>query len=110
MIVSEKHESRSGEAKDAARGDVSEYSDVYSKVKKSEVVQEAKCFHSKEVDERKCIELLAKIIYLANHVNKGGPSDREKSSPSLRPPTCSSASRSSSNPRTRSCVDSSICL
>jgi len=48
--------------------DKSEYVDSYSNLKKSEIVEEAKCFHAKTIDQIKCRDLLTKIIYLLNHV------------------------------------------
>ncbi len=66
MLISEKQERKEEEAK----ADKSEYTDVYTKIKKAEVVEEARCFHSKQIEEQKCTEVLAKIIYLANHVIK----------------------------------------
>lgn len=69
MLVTEKPESKASESsKDTKNENASEFTDVYSTVKKSEIVQEAKCFHSKDINENKCIDILAKIIYLANHV------------------------------------------
>jgi len=69
MNISEKHEQKGSDKSAASRNeDRSEYTDIYSKIKKAEVIQEAKCFNSKQIEERKCTDILAKIIYLANHV------------------------------------------
>jgi hypothetical protein len=66
MIISEKQDKK--EHNEGKIENVSEYNDMYSKVKKEDVVKEAKYFHDTKVDPSKCNEILAKIIYLANHV------------------------------------------
>jgi len=66
MIISEKQDKK--ERDEAKTENASEYNDMYSKVKKEDVVKEAKYFHETKVDPSKCNEILAKIIYLANHV------------------------------------------
>ncbi len=70
MQISEKPEQKgaTGSKDEEKLESASEYEDVYSKIKKQDIVQEAKCFHNKQIDENKCIDILAKIIYLANHV------------------------------------------
>ncbi len=69
MNISEKQERKEEEAgKGEKNEDKSEYTDVYTKINKADVVDEAKCFDSKQVEEQKCTDILAKIIYLANHV------------------------------------------
>lgn len=70
MDAKESSEQRRQEnVKQGSNEDNSEYNDVYSKIKKADIVQEAKCFGDKQIREAKCSDLLAKIIYLANHVN-----------------------------------------
>ena len=70
MNISEKTEQKEEKkSKEGRNEDRSEYTDVYSGIKKQDIVQEAKCFHNKQIDERKCTDILAKIIYLANHVS-----------------------------------------
>jgi len=66
MIISEKHEKK-GHVENKNEN-ASEYNDIYSNIKKQDVVNEAKCFHNVKVDPTKCNDILAKIIYLANHV------------------------------------------
>ena len=67
MIISEKQEQKDRE--EGRNENASEYSDIYSNIKKEDVVNEAKCFHKQDIQPDKCNEILAKIIYLANHVD-----------------------------------------
>ena len=67
MIISEKQEKKSSH--DGKIENESEYNDIYSKIKKQDVVNEAKYFHEKNIQPTKCNGILAKIIYLANHVD-----------------------------------------
>jgi hypothetical protein len=66
MIISEKQEKKGHN--ENKNENASEYDDIYSNIKKQDVVNEAKCFHDAKVDPNKCNGILAKIIYLANHV------------------------------------------
>ena len=47
--------------------DKSEYSDAFSDLKKDDIIEKAKCFNDKKIQELLCKELLTKIIYLLNH-------------------------------------------
>lgn len=66
MIISEKQDKK--EHEEAKTENVSEYSDIYSNIKKQDVINEAKYFHDTKIEESRCNTILAKIIYLANHV------------------------------------------
>jgi len=46
-----------------------EYNDAYTNLSKSSLVQESKIFNEKQISERKCIDLLNKIIFLLNQVS-----------------------------------------
>jgi len=46
--------------------DSSEYKDAYSNLNKSALVQESNIFNDKTLKEKKCIDLLNKIIFLLN--------------------------------------------
>jgi coatomer protein complex subunit gamma len=46
--------------------DSSEYKDAYSNLSKSQLVQESKIFNDKQLNEKKCIDLLNKVIFLLN--------------------------------------------
>ncbi len=43
-----------------------EYNDAYSNLSKSALVQESKIFNEKQINERKCVDLLNKVIFLLN--------------------------------------------
>jgi hypothetical protein len=46
--------------------DSSEYKDAYSNLSKSALVQESNIFNDKQLKEKKCIDLLNKVIFLLN--------------------------------------------
>ena len=46
--------------------DSSEYKDAYSNLSKSALVQESNIFNDKTLKEKKCIDLLNKVIFLLN--------------------------------------------
>ena len=46
--------------------DSSEYKDAYSSLNKSALVQESNIFNDKTLKEKKCIDLLNKVIFLLN--------------------------------------------
>ena len=46
--------------------DTSEYKDAYSNLNKSALVQESNIFNDKTLKEKKCIDLLNKIIFMLN--------------------------------------------
>jgi hypothetical protein len=45
---------------------VKEYKDAYSNLSKSALVQESNIFNDKTLKEKKCIDLLNKVIFLLN--------------------------------------------
>lgn len=46
--------------------DSSEYKDAYSNLNKSTLVQESNIFNDKTLKDKKCIDLLNKVIFLLN--------------------------------------------
>jgi hypothetical protein len=46
--------------------DSSEYKDAYSNLNKSALVQESNIFNDKQLKDKKCIDLLNKVIFLLN--------------------------------------------
>jgi len=69
--------------KGAADEDGSEYQDAYTSLSKnkSSLAQESVAFNDKTINEKKCVELLNKIIFLLN---------QGRSSQSRKRPQCSS--------------------
>ena len=43
-----------------------EYNDAYSNLNKSQLVIESKVFNEKQISEKKCVDLLNKVIFLLN--------------------------------------------
>ncbi|KAG0616027.1 hypothetical protein M758_5G084800 [Ceratodon purpureus] len=54
-----------GIKKDDDRDDDSEYSPFYG-IEKSAVLQEARCFNDRELDPRRCAQVITKLLYLIN--------------------------------------------
>ena len=56
----------SGDTHTNANDDSSEYKDAYSDLSKSVLVHDSKIFNDKQLKEKKCIDLLNKVIFLLN--------------------------------------------